>query len=154
MKGWRAQRKAAGRLPSHSGSVGAFVSLSASSELAVRGAGNTSAWSVGAQMGNAEQSEMENYMHEQYGKYSDICSGAPWWAFVFIYLSQDRHTSPAFTVPCPSSPPLSSSRISLPPSRWLVLQLYLLPAHPRGCISPAGKTSSLWLCFGGAFRQA
>lgn len=132
------------------------MSLSASSELAARGAGNTSARSVGAEMGNAEQSEMENSMNEQYGKYSGIYQGAPWWAFVFHLLVTGQicipwfHSSlPFFPSPLQLLHPPTPLSLACPPA-------LLLPAHPRGCISPAAWyfTSSLWLCFGGAFSQA
>ena len=64
-----------GCLPGWSGRIGASVSPSAPSglsELAVHGARNPSARSVGAEMGGAEQSEMQNCMNELYGNYSDI----------------------------------------------------------------------------------
>lgn len=69
-----------GHLPGCSSSVGAFVPLSAPSGLSeptAHGAGNPSAWSVGAKMGSAEQREMENGVNERYGKYSGVYQGAP-----------------------------------------------------------------------------
>lgn len=56
-----------GRLPGRSGSIGAFLSLSVPSGLsepAACRAGNPCARSVGAEMGDAEQSEMENYVND------------------------------------------------------------------------------------------